>query len=165
MAKFTLAQYFQGRIPDIDTLVPGYNVEMALNAAMALYWDKFFANTGLLADPDDLDETVLTERRKVLVALRAAVQAIPVVTKAFTKPIVSEATGGPATAKFEPRANLLKQLMPLWKDELEKLEQAEDISFETMANVPAYLRLIESDQVFSDSGYVFSKGTYYVKGD
>lgn len=159
MPVFTCKQYFEARIPDIATLLPGWNTDMAINAAMALYWSQFF--------PDEtngqLVEESLTERQKVLVALRAVVGAIPVVMKLISKPQVIEAVGGPASTKFEERSKILKQLLALWQEELKMLEGAEGISFEVLANVPAYLKAIgDLNDQWSD-GYIVSRGVYYVK--
>lgn len=161
MATFTCVEYFKGRIPDIETLLPGYNVEMAVNAAMALYWDAFFADStdGVLV------EESLSERQKVLVGLRAAMGCIPVVMKLISKPQVIEAIGGPASAKFEERSKILKALLPLWENELKMLEGAEGVMGDVLPNVPAYLKTIDSPDMFGPEGYIISRNVYFVKGE
>lgn len=139
-APFTTNQYFTSRIPDIATLLPGYDTSIAITAAMALYWGYFFPTQ----NPAVIDEATLSERQKSLCALRAVLATIPVATALFTSPQVTEAIGGPAAAKFEERNKIFRACMPLWTDEIRRLEAAEGINFEILPNVPAFLLKIQS---------------------
>lgn len=140
MAAFTSVEYFMGRVPDIQTIIPTFNVEMAVNAAMALYWDRFFPKANPLPD---LADDVLSERRKLLCALRAVVSALPMVME-ILKPKVTQAKAGPAETKFEERFKLYNMMLTAWKDELTQLEQSEGIVFGLLPNVPAFRLNLES---------------------
>lgn len=160
MAAFTAKEYFLGRVPDIQTIVPGFNVDMAVNAAMSLYWDRLFPK----ADPlPDIADDVLTERQKVMCALRAVVAILPMVQQ-ILKPKVTMAKGGPAETKFEERYKLYKLMSDLWTSELTQLEQMEGIIFGLLPNIPAFRLTIESESVFPHAtSTVISRGVTFVK--
>lgn len=160
MAAFTAKEYFLGRVPDIQTIVPGFNVDMAVNAAMSLYWDKFFPK----ADPlPDIADDVLSERQKVLCALRAVVAVLPMIQQ-ILKPKVVQAKGGPAETKFEERYKLYKLMADLWDKELTQLEQSEGIVFGLLPNIPAFRLNIESGAVFPEGlHHIVARDTTFVK--
>jgi hypothetical protein len=85
MASFTVSQYLQAKIPDLTTLIPGANVEMLSTGAMAVYWDQFFdADDYINGELPEIEDSVLTERQKVLCALRAAVTLVPIIIHPLT---------------------------------------------------------------------------------
>lgn len=139
MAAFSTVQYLLGRIPDVQTLLPSYDPELAVNAAKALYWDRFFP----VDAPADLEDSNLTERRKVLCALRAACSTFLTMSKAHESR-VTMAKAGPAETKFEEAFKNLKLVSEMWAAELAQLEAAEGIDFLELPTLPGYLKSIES---------------------
>lgn len=171
---YTVLDYFTARIPDYATVMPTFVMAPALQAGIALYWDRFIPKTQWVLGPDGatlvpppIDEVLLTERQKVVVALRTAMSVMPAITQLLTQPQITEGQGGPATAKFEERGKLYRAMMPLWATELKNLEAFEGIFFDLLPNVPAYLQKITDNNALFDQsvGYVMSSGTWFVKAD
>jgi hypothetical protein len=159
MASYTCQDYFLARVPDFNTIVPGYPLAVAIQSAIALYWDRFITTTPL----PDIDETLLSERQKVVVALRAVLGAVPVFTQGLTQPFLVEGDAGPAKAKFEELSKLIKALLPQWQTELKNLEAFEGIFFDILPNVPGYLQKWREYSRFDSSvGYVAESGTWFV---
>lgn len=160
MAAYTTQQYFLGRLPDVATIIPGYNVDMAVNAAMALYWDRFFPKS----DPiPDICDDVLTERRKILCALRAVVNIMPMVMK-ILKPQVLEAKGGPAEAKFEERGRLYTLMSNMWALELKQLEEMEGIIFGLLPPVPGIRMTVDTEPLIPiGDQFVMSRGVVFIE--
>lgn len=158
MPAFTTMQYFLSRIPDITTLLPGYDASVAIQSAMALYWTYFFPTQ----NPVAIDETTLSERQKSLCALRAVVGVIPVATALFTAPQVTEAEATPVNTKFEERNKIFRACMPLWTDEIKRLEVAEGIFFDIVPNIPAFLKEIKSGLECASVDFIASSGTEIV---
>lgn len=173
MTAYACVDYFLARVPDFAAILPSYPITVALDAAMALYWDRFIpretglwvpspANAAWLVAPP-LNEALLTERQKVIVALRAALGTIPVFTQGFTNPFLIDAKAGPTEAEFEDLSKVVKALTPLWQTELKNLEAFEDIFFDLLPNVPGYLQKWREFSCFDNSvGYVFSTGSWFV---
>lgn len=158
MAKFSIAEYLGSLIPDLSTLLPGYNPAPAINGAMSLYWTYFFSEPGGVVpallnppvppvpadpgnpnDPGYLSEDSLTERRKWLVALRVAITIQPAINQWLTTPQVAEAQAGPAMTKFQDLSKILRVVMPIWQTDLNNAEAAEGIFFNLLPTVPAFL--------------------------
>lgn len=176
MPSYTCSDYFLGRLPDLPTIMPLYPVAVAIDAAMALYWDRFVPECSGLWVPSPsipnkivappLDEALLTDRQKVIVGLRAALGVVPVLSQGFSQSHLIEAKAGPAEAKFEELNKIVRVLLPQWQTELKNLEAFEDIFFDILPNVPAYLeRWREFSRFDNNVGYVFASGTWFVQQD
>lgn len=142
MASFTTVQYLASKIPNLSTVMPGVDPVMIVTGAMSMYWDQFFPVDQYPVSPE-LEDSVLTERRKVLCALRAAVTLFPAIIQYVQtgSGFVTEGSAEPATAKFEERAKSLKIIADMMQTELSALEAAEGIVLETdgAGIPPAYL--------------------------
>lgn len=159
MPAYTTSQYFLGRIPDIATLLPGYDFAVAIQAAMSLYWSYFFPAT-----PNAMpDEALLSERQKALSALRAVLGVLPVTTHLFTRAQPTEAGAGPATTKLEERNKIYRACMPLWATELKNLEAAEGIFFDILPGAPAFLEKIHSSIEVDRAFFVAGRDVVFVE--
>lgn len=136
MASYKVVDYLNARLPNLAVDLPTVNVDMLAMGAMAVYWSMFFPTAPVPA----MDDQVLTERQKVICALRAAVTILPtIIIKAGTG-AVAEAHGGPAGTKFHDPSKMWKQIGEMMKDELELMESAEGITLLPDAGIPpAYL--------------------------
>lgn len=159
MAAYTVTEYFLGRVPDISTIIPGFDVDMAANAAMALYWTKLFPTRNPLPD---ISDDVLTERQKIMCALRAVVSVLPIAMQ-ILKPKVTAAEAGPAKTKFEERYKLFKMWTDAWTSELALYEQMEGIDFNLLPTIPAFRLKIHDCSVFPSSGHIISRDTTFVR--
>lgn len=155
-ASYTISQYLDSFYPNLSTLLPGYDPTIAIAGYMSLYWSYIFpeaTNIPLLDppvppvppdpgnpnDPNYLNEGVLTERQKMMIALRTAISILPIVNGWLTSPQILEAQAGPALAKFQDLSKILRALLPLWQVDLNNTEAAEGIFFNLLPNTPAYL--------------------------
>lgn len=143
MATYTIVNYLDARLPNLATDLPTIDKDMLATGAMALYWGIFFPPS-YTPQPTFGDETVLTERQKVICALRAAVSVFPAILAKYAKGLVVEAHGGPAGAKFADPSKVYKQLGDMMLQELELMESAEGIVLKPDAGIPpAYLLTID----------------------
>jgi hypothetical protein len=164
MAAYDTTDYFKARVPDIETIIPGINLQLVCTAAMALYWDRFFEKTHPFPA---ISDDVLSERQKVLCALRAVMTLLPGIMT-LLKPKVTEAEALPAKSKFEERYKLYKMWSDLWASELLQLEHAEGICFDLLPNVPAFRLGLKTAMGSNNpnSNIVISRGfTYIREGD
>lgn len=138
-ASFTIAAYLSSLIPNIATAIPGYTPDAAINGAMALYWTYLFPDQ----NPVTLDETTLSERQKYMIALRCAITLLPIINGWFSSPQVMKAGAGPAMVEFQDLSKVLRALLPSWQTDLTNLEAAEDIFFNLLPSIPAFLLKIE----------------------
>lgn len=173
MAAFTCEDYFLARVPDFVSILPSYPIPVAIQAAISLYWDHFVKRRSglwipnpvepgcLMAPP--IDESLLSERQKTIVGLRTALGLVPVFTQGLTTPFLIDGKAGPAEAKFEDLSKIIKAMVPLWQTELKNLEAFEDIFFDLLPSVPAYLQKWREFSRFDNRvGYVFSTGSWFV---
>ena len=137
---FTVTDYFLSRFPDFTTVWPEQNVAILCVAGMALYWPQLFRTISPLPQ---IDETQLTERQKNLVALRAAVTALPAYLQRIAGK-VKEAQAGPALAKFEDRIKYYLATEELWKNELLQIEGREGVT-NVNPYIPAFLQKVQDD--------------------
>ena len=159
--SFSTFEYFNSFIPDWAALAPaGWTPRASIAAAMALYWKYFMPDQS----PVVLDEDLLTERQKALVALRTAITAVTTLSKMFTTGQIVKAQSGLDMVEFEERANIYKNMMPLWLSQLKDMEAAEGIFFDLLQNVPGLLvKLTDYSGPFNPSfGYVLESGTWFV---
>ncbi len=176
MATYTCEDYMLARVPNFLTILPAYPVQTAIQAALALYWDRFIpACTGLWVPnplipnqmvPPTISETLLSDRQAAIVGLRAALGAVPVFTQGLTQPFLLEGQAGPATAKFEELSKLIKALLPQWQTELKNMEAFEEIFFDILPSVPGYLKKWREYSRFDRNvGYVVASGTWFVNAE
>ena len=141
MASFTVAEYLTSWIPNLGTLLPGYNPAVPINGAMALYWSFLFPED---TTPYDLDETRLSERQKYMVALRVTLSLSNVINGWLTKKQVEQAGAGPTMVKFADTSKIIKAVFPMLQSDLQQVEAAEGIWFMALPNIPAYLVKIDT---------------------
>lgn len=163
--SFSCFEYYNALIPDWQALAAaagatGWVPKVSLAAAMALYWKWFQPDIV----PVVLDESVMTERQKALVALRTAVTTVTTLSQMFTSSPVVKAQSGTDMVEFEERNKIYRAIMPLWTTNLKDMEAAEGIFFNLLQNVPGLLMKLEPDYGPFDPavGYVFANGAYYV---
>jgi hypothetical protein len=159
--SFSCFEYYTAIIPDWATLAPsGWTPRASLAASMAMYWKWFQPN--IL--PVVLDESVMTERQKALVALRTAITTILTLSNMFTEGNVVKAQSGTDLVEFEEKNKIYRAMMPLWQMQLKDMEAAEGIFFNLLQNIPGLLiKLDDYTGPFNPSfGYVFESGTWFV---
>lgn len=160
--SFSCFEYFEAYIPDWMDIrpSPSWTPKASLAAAMALYWGYFQA--GIL--PVVLDESVMTERQKALVALRTAITAVTTLSKMFTTGQLLKAQSGTDLVEFEERGKTYRAIMPLWTSQLKDMEAAEGIFFDLIQNVPGLLMRVDPTfDPFESTGYVFESGSWFVR--
>jgi hypothetical protein len=139
MASYKVKDYLNARLPNLSADMPGVDLDMLATGAMAVYWSFFFpSNTHPI--PPAIEDQMLTERQKVICALRAAVSIVPALVINLGGRALAEAHGGPAGAKFHDPAKIYKQLGDMMTSELELLESAEGVMLKPGEGIPpAYL--------------------------
>lgn len=137
MASYKVVDYLNARLPNLATDLPTINTDMLATGAMAVYWSFFFPNANPLPA---IEDQMLTERQKVICALRAAITVLPAIIAKVGTSAVSEAHGGPAGAKFVDPSKMWKQIGDMMTAELEMMESAEGIMLKPGEGIPpAYL--------------------------
>lgn len=167
--SYTITQYLDALYPNLSTLLPGYDPTIAIMGAMSLYWSYIYPETtnipllnppvpptppdpGNPNDPNYLNEGVLTERQKWMIALRTGISMMPIINGWLTSPQIAEAQAGPALAKFQDLSKLLRVVLPLWQTDLTNAEAAEGIFFNLLPNTPAYLlKLLDTYPVLGET--------------
>lgn len=141
MASYLVTDYIKARLPQLLTDFPTINVDLLATSAMAVYWSFFFPvplGTPLPA----MEDQILTERRKVICALRACVSILPTLIQKWAGGgALVEAHGGPAGAKFADPAKIYKQIGDMMVEELALLESAEGILLKPGEGIPPAMLL------------------------
>lgn len=137
MASYKVVDYLSARLPNLATDLPTVNADMLAMGAMAVYWSFFFPDSNPLPA---IEDQMLTERQKVICALRAAVTVLPAIIVKVGTGAVAEAHGGPAGTKFHDPSKMWRQIGDMLQAELELMESAEGISLKPGEGIPpAYL--------------------------
>jgi hypothetical protein len=133
MASYKVTDYINARLPNLATDFPTIQVDLLAMGAMAVYWSFFFRGVDPLPA---IEDQMMTERQKVICALRACVTILPTMIISWSNNVVVEAHGGPAGTKFADPSKMYKQLGDMMVNELELMESAEGVMLKPGEGIP-----------------------------